>query len=790
MKALMIRTDFSLGESALKADRAVKAAKELGYQAIISADTMNLASIIPLQQASAGELDVICGVRLIIDDNPFYEFIAKQAKENGEEVPELKRGRQYSFIALIKNDKGYQDLCELMTLGNRREQFFYYPRVSLEQVAETYAKGNILLLTSDRESIFHRNDFVRILSTLLEAGGRDNFYSVVYPIFTPLYDQLNTKAMKVAQALKIAPVALYPAYYEKPEDADLRDIAHMVINNIKNDQPYRFHIPHQRDNAIQDRKHLLVRLMEFAKRMNVTGVTAAMVSDTQEEIIRSCEWRWHEMPVSLPVMAEDEADKLTRMAAEGLKKRLTTLEFGWKPPADQYPIYINRLRYELSVLKRLGFCGYFLMVENLLTWARKEGIPAGPGRGSSAGSLVAWAIGITNIDPLRHGLLFERFINPERLDLPDADLDFSQAERQRVLEYLEFHYGETYVAGIPNFSYLGMASALRDTARIYGVSSADMAVSKQLKPFDDEGLSLEETREQLGALDKYAIANPEAFDAACKLQSLMRSYSKHAAGVIVSGVPLTERTPVELRNGVRCIAFDKRFCESMGLIKLDVLGLATLDLLALAKRYIKEDEGIDVNLDSIPLDDKKVLDGMALGETTGVFQFESGGMRNLLKNLGGGIKPMSFEMAVATTALYRPGPMQSGMMDTYVSVARGYEEASSLHPSLDDLTRETNGVLVYQEQIMKASQILAGFSLAEADMVRKAIGKKDIEKMKKIGSDFSRRAQLGWLEIETDDGQVLVVHREAKFPCSDGVKRTVIQAMEEDADIIEFDTAK
>lgn len=790
MKALMVRTDFSLGESALKAGRVVQVARELGYSAVISADTMNLASIIPLQQSAGDDIAVVCGVRLVISDDPFYEGVAKKAKESGSDVPANTNKRPYSFTALIKNNEGYKDLCELMTLGNRREQFYFVPRISLKQLAEVYAKGNILLLTSDRDSIFHRPDFVSILTTVLSAGGRDNFYSVVYPIATPLYDQLNAKAMKVAQALKLSPVAFYPAYYEKEEDADLRDIAHMVINNIKTDQPYRFHIPHQRDNSIQGRKHLLIRLMEFAKRMNIDGITPAMVNETQEEIISACSWRWHEMPVSLPVMAEDEGEKLTRMAADGLKRRLTTLEFGWKPPADQYSAYISRLRYELSVLKRLGFCGYFLMVENLLTWAREEDIPVGPGRGSSAGSLVAWAIGITNIDPIRHGLLFERFINPERLDLPDADLDFSQAQRQRVLEYLEEHYGEEFVAGIPNFSYLGMASALRDTARIYGVSSEDMAVSKQLRPFDDEGLSLEETREQLGALDKYAKANPEAFDAACKLQSLMRSYSKHAAGVIVSGVPLTERTPVELRNGVRCIAFDKRFCESMGLIKLDVLGLATLDLLALAKRYIKENEGVDVNLDAIPLDDRRVLDGMALGETTGVFQFESGGMRNLLKNLGSGIKPMSFEMAVATTALYRPGPMQSGMMDTYVSVARGYEDASSLHPSLDDLTRETNGVLVYQEQIMKASQILAGFSLAEADMVRKAIGKKDIEKMKKIGADFSERAQMGWLEVQTDDGQTVVVHRAALHLCADGKKRTATQAMEEDADIIEFDTSK
>jgi DNA polymerase-3 subunit alpha len=341
---------------------------------------------------------------------------------------------------------------------------------------------------------------------LLEVGGRDNFYSVVYPIATPLYDQLNMKAMKVANALKIAPVAFYPAYYEKKRTQTCATLRIWLSITSKRISHIVF-IPHQRDNSIQNRKHLLVRLMEFSKRMGVEGISSAMVNETQDEIIAACSWRWHEMPVSLPVMAEDEGDTLTRMAAEGLKRRLTTLEFGWKPPAEQYQVYINRLRYELSVLKKLGFCGYFLMVENLLSWARKQDIPVGPGRGSSAGSLVAWAIGITNIDPLRHGLLFERFINPERLDLPDADLDFSQAQRPRVLEYLEEHYGEKYVAGIPNFSYLGMASALRDTARIYGVSTEDMAVSKQLKPFDDEGLTLEETREQLGALDKYAKAN-------------------------------------------------------------------------------------------------------------------------------------------------------------------------------------------------------------------------------------------------------------------------------------------
>lgn len=785
MKALLVRTDFSLGESALKPVKAVEQARNKGYSAVISADTMNLASIIPLQQAAGDDMAIICGVRLIIVDDPLYDNLPKEEKES---LPPVKHGRSYSFIALVKNGDGYRDLCELMTLGNRREQFYYIPRISLDQLAEIYAKGNILLLTSDRDSVFHRQDCGVIVHTLIRRGGSENFRSVVYPIDTPLYDQLNIRAMKVANALAITPVALYPAYYETDSDADLKDIAHMVINNIKVDQTHRFRVPFQRDNCVQDRKHLLVRLKEFSHRTE-TAVSPDMVSTAQDAIISVCTWRWHEMPVSLPKMAEDESKALTELAIAGLRNRLTSMEFGYTPPPSMHRVYVERLKYELGVLTKLGFCGYFLMVEDLLSWARSQDIPVGPGRGSSAGSLVAWAIGITNIDPIRHGLLFERFINPERLDLPDADLDFSQARRHEVLEYLERRYGEDYVSGIPNFSMLGMASALRDTARIYGVAAEDMSVSKLLKPFDDEGLTLEEAREELSALDKYAKKYPQAFSDATKLQSLMRSYGKHAAGIVVAGVKLTERTPVELRKESRCIAFDKRYSEAMGLVKLDCLGLANLDLLDLAKRYVKESTDEDVNLEAIPLDDPKVLAGMGAGETTGVFQLESGGMRRLLKDLNGGIKPLDFETTVAVTALFRPGPIQSGMMDTYVSVAKGFQESHSLHPMISDITEATNGVLVYQEQIMRASQILAGFTMSEADNVRKAIGKKDMEKMHKIGDEFVKRAQEGWVDVEMDDGSVVTVHKTAKHMCADGMRRTIVEAMAEEADITMLDAS-
>ncbi|EES2272161.1 DNA polymerase III subunit alpha [Escherichia coli] len=777
MKALMVRTDFSLGESALKAENAVKIAREAGYTAVISADSMNIASVIPLQRAAGDDMAVICGVKLNIVDDPTYEHRAKLAKESKGCMESLERGRNYSFTALIKNEQGYRDICELMTVANTREQFYFVPRLSLEQLVSTYAKGNIILLTSDIGSVFQRNDFAKIISTLITAGGKDNFYSVVYPHPTPFYDQINVRAMKVASALKIEPVAFYPAYYESIDDADIKDIAHMVTNNIKIDQPHRLRIPHQRDNAINGRRHLLEALKTFSVRMDVP-VTAAMASTTQDTIIDACTWRWHELPPALPKMADDEPATLMKLAVAGLRKRLTTKEFGYTPPASENRVYVERLKYEMDTLTRLGFCGYFLMVRDLMNHSRETGIPVGPGRGSSAGSLVAWCIGITNVDPIRHGLLFERFINPERLDLPDADLDFSQARRHEVIEYLNERYGEDYVAGIPNFTYLGAASALRDTARIYGVESADMAVSKELKNVEDDSLPLEELREQLASLDKYATKYPDAFNAACKLQSLMRGFGRHAAGMIVAGVPLTERTPVERRGDARCIAFDKRYCEAMGLIKLDVLGLATLDLLDSAKRYIKESTGEDINLDAISLEDRKVLDGFAAGYTQGVFQLESGPMRKLLKDLGGGIEPMSFKTVVATTALFRPGPIQSGMLDDYVSVAKGFMTPESLHPVLDELTAETNGVILYQEQTMNATRLLAGFTMAEADGVRSAIGKKNMEKMKSMGEKFIVQAQAGWIDVELEDGTTQRIHRAEHFKCEDGTLKTVEEALE------------
>ncbi|CDL81066.1 DNA polymerase III subunit alpha [Xenorhabdus szentirmaii] len=783
MQALLVRTDFSLGESTIKAANAVQIAKDKGYKAIISADTMNISAVIPMQTAASEDVSVILGTRLIIVDNPFIESENKERKEKGEELLPIDRDFGYSFIAMAKNEQGFSDLCSLLSYGYERNQFYKIPRLDLSQVIETHSKGNIVLTTADFDSVFRRRDHVAVMEKLASVN-REDLYAAVYPMNSPFFDQINIKSSITAETLSLKRVAFYPAYYESSDDADLKDIAYQVCNNVKSDQVHRMRIPYVRDNAINDRFHLLKHLKEFNERTG-TAVSPAMVSTIQDEIIGKCNYRWHKMGIALPKMAEDEATTLKTLAIDGLKAKLVGKSFGYTPPKTQWPEYISRMKYELEVLTRLGFCGYFLMVSDLMQHSIKTKIPVGAGRGSVGGSLVAWCVGITDVDPIRHGLLFERFINPERLDLPDADLDFSQSKRHLAIKYLYEKYGEDYVAGIVNYSYLGAASAIRDSARIFNVPTADLAVSKEVGWAVKEGddLPLEELRSELASLDKYATKYPKAFESACKLKNMMRSYGRHAAGMIVSSVPIRERAVIERRGDERVINWDKRHCEDMGLIKLDVLGLATLDLLQLAVDYIDERHGAGVvRLNEVSLDESKVMENFANGRTKGVFQLESAPMRNLLKDLGGGVDPISFETIVATTALFRPGPIQSGMLDTFVSVAKGFSEPASLHPKLDELTRETNGVILYQEQTMKTVQILGGFTLAEADAVRKAIGKKDAAKMASMGELFKAQAGAGWIDVLFEDGSIMTVHRAEHFKCGD-TKLTIENALGSEVEI-------
>lgn len=425
---------------------------------------------------------------------------------------------------------------------------------------------------------------------------------------------------------------------------------------------------------------------------------------------------------------------------------------------------------------------YDITVENTHSY-NIEGVPVH----NCGGSLVAYLTNITDVDPIRFNLLFERFINPDRVDLPDADLDFMSGRRHEVVDYIINKYGRENVAGIVNFSTLGPASALRDTARLHGLQPWEYDCSKQMEKEHGVSLSLTESAERVPDIDKFRLERPAIWNHALRLEGANRSLSQHAAGVVVAGEPVVNRAVVSTRGGesaLPVVQWDKSKVEDFGLIKIDVLGLNTLDLIGESLKYIKERHHKSIDILTLPLDDKRVLNAFGKGDTTGVFQFSGGGMKNLLKEMAMG-GDLTFDDLAAATALFRPGPLDAGLCERYVQVKQGASKPYYEHPALEECLGDTFGVIVYQEQVMAVARELAGFTPGDADSVRKAIGKKDMEKMKGFAEQFAQGAAAGFVEVETDDGRKLTVHRSRKFMCSDGKRRTVEEAMGDGANITE-----
>lgn len=370
---------------------------------------------------------------------------------------------------------------------------------------------------------------------------------------------------------------------------------------------------------------------------------------------------------------------------------------------------------------------YDLTVENTHTY-NIEGIPVH----NCGGSLVAYLLGITDVDPIRFDLLFERFINPERIDLPDIDLDFMSTRRGEVIEYIEGKYGKEYVAGIANFNTMASGSALRDAARAFGFSSDDMSCSKLVPKEHGKPYSLEQAREAVPEIQAFADRFPEVWGHALVLEGKMRSVGRHAAGVIVAGEPLANRAVVN-REGA--VTFDKTMVEDFGLIKLDVLGLETLDMLRIANDYIAKEYGHPIDLLAISLDDQATLENFGKGNTVAIFQFESGGMRRILKELGktGGV---TFGDLSAVTALYRPGPLDAGMVEDYLSIKKGFQDPEYDHPAMKPALEATGGIIIYQESVQRISKDLCGFTGPESDFLRRAISKKKKEEMEKMREKF------------------------------------------------------
>ena len=738
---LGIKSDFSIGKSLLTVDKIVAGVKEAGFDAIAVTDDMTISAMPILSNKLKGIAKTVFGVTLFVYEDATYKLPSKSSGEVPKDNP------MFTLKVFAKSDKGVKSIYKLLTLANTESHFYYNARTQMSEVLQL---EDVVVTTGDFFNLFSSNKYREHLTALIAKFGIENVLIEIVAINSPLYERAFERAVSTwfLYDKKCKAICTLPALYEKDEDIDSLNVYQAVAKNmqitaekgavlkvqkikgltlnhtwsdIKNnffDKLYDKHWPKGHGSVDE--------LREFV--FQCFGKSPKYLFD-------NCSYEFKKKAPCLPKMAEDEFSAVVEECKKGWKKRFTKPVLGYLPSKEKLPEYMNRLKYELSILQKMGFSGYFLLVQDIVQWSKNNGIVLGPARGSCAGSLVAYLMGITEVDPIRFNLIFERFINPERHDLPDADLDYQSTRRQEVIEYLENKYGKECVSGISNYGALGSASAIRDAGRIFSLPMSKLEVSKMVPKEHGFSSNLEESAKAVPEIGYFAKENPKLWHHSLALEGVMRSLGRHAAGTIVAGEPLVNRAVVERRAGSSVVNWDKRIVEDMGLIKMDILGLSTLDTLQICLRYIEKRYGKKLNLLDISLDDKETLQAFGRGETTGVFQFESSGMKQLLKSLAYGGQ-LTFEDITTATALYRPGPMDSGLLDDFVKIKQGYKSVFYDHPNMERALKNTSGIIVYQEQVMQVARDLAGFSMGEADTLRRAMGKKDLEKMTAMKEKF------------------------------------------------------
>lgn len=753
---LSIKTHFSLGESLLDPETAVKQAKEAGYKSVALMDTMTISAAIDFSKFAQKEgLKPIIGCQLrIMDDDPTLKGA------------EYKNMTYWMPKVYVLNEQGLQDLMALLSLAYQEDHFYYTARLGLDELCATLERGNLALSTGDLHSLFYRppvdRDYIDILQTLIRASRGRGVFVEVSPIDTPLFDTLNKKAHDAATILGLPMLLTYPARTTGPGDVASLNVLTAITRNTKMSDPWTLQQTID-DLYIQQPGEIVMKLGQFARRKKALGQRLREAPLNIQTLVDMVEYKFEPMSVTLPKMAADEFAQLVANVKKGWAERLGKSVFGYKPDmAELGQTYKDRLAYELGVLRKMKFESYFLLVQEIVGWSKGADIRVGPGRGSVGGSLIAYLLGITDVDPIRFGLIFERFINPERIDLPDADLDFMSTRRHEVIEYLVRRFGRDHVAGVSNFTTMASGSAIRDAGRVLGLSQDQLNPTKLVPKEHGQPVSLETAAERVPEIEKFSNEYPLVWSHALKLEGKMRSLGKHAAGVVIAGEPLVRRAVVESRSGEPTVNWDKTMVESMGLVKVDVLGLSTLDVLGHACKYIEERHGKRIDLTRLPLDDAKVMEAFGRGETTGVFQFEGFGITKLLKDLALG-GSLTFDDLSAATSLFRPGPLDSGLLDDYVARKQGASMVTFDHPSMESALGVTFGVLVYQEQIMQVSRDLSGFSGPESDTLRKSIGKKDAKLMASMRDKFVEGAVAGHAEVELEDGRKVKVHRARRF---------------------------
>jgi DNA polymerase-3 subunit alpha len=732
---LRVRSAYSLLEGAIKADAIGALAAAGDMPAVALTDRANLFGALEFSVVT-GE----SGVQPIVG-------CALPVTGIGEGPPE-RWARTPTVVLLAQNETGYRNLCELSSAAFLDVEPAEAPNVPWARV-RAHAEGLILLsggADGPVDPLFAAGRTAEGAAALAQMQSLfgDRFYVELQRHGLASQAAAEPGLVAWAYANDAPLVATNDVHFARPETWRAHDALLCIADGAFLDQEDRRRVtPEHWFKSAADMRRLFADLPEAC--------------DNTVEIARRCAFMVRKRDPILPrfptAAGRSENEELAEQAREGLRARLAAA-----PPPEGEALYWERLEREIGVIQSMGFAGYFLIVSDFMKWAVAQDIPVGPGRGSGAGSAVAWSLLITGIDPLRFGLLFERFLNPERISMPDFDIDFCQERREEVIAYVQERYGADRVAQIITFGSLQARAVLRDVGRVMQLPLgqvdrlAKMIPNNPAAPVTLARAIEMEPRLQAARREDEAVA--QVIEIALQLEGLYRNASTHAAGVVIADRPLTELAPLyrDSRSSLPATQFNMKWVESAGLVKFDFLGLKTLTVLHRAVKHL-ERRGAGVALDRLPLDDAATYELIASGHTVGVFQMEGQGMRDTLRKL----RPASVEEITALISLYRPGPMDS--IDEYVDCKMGRRPVAIL-PGLDAALAETFGVIVYQEQVMEIAQILAGYSLGEADLLRRAMGKKKKEEMDQQRARFlSGAAEHGLSRGAADD----MFERMAKF---------------------------
>jgi DNA polymerase III subunit alpha len=740
---LHVHSEYSLIDGTIRTKDLVKKAKAWGHPAVAMTDSGNLFGAVEFYSKAKAE-----GIKAIIGSEIYFEGHEKSLKLAAEAKLEFPEAGAFHLVLLCKNNQGYKNLCKIVSAGYT-EGLKEVPIVKTAHLNQW--RGDMIALSGDlrselaflvsmlrrlqpkgpldfSSSLPEAQDVVQAISEHITAihgyVGEGNYYIELIDNCLAGQKELLTDLVAVAQHFKLPTVATADAHYLEPSFATAQSVfvaikAGITFKELRaRNKRARFHLLDNQEflDAYKDHPEAIANTLKIAEQCNVTFSFGT-----------------YYLPKYPAPDGLDEAGYLSKIAREMLEERLESLSKIYGPTFDETRKneYRERLAYEVSVIQKMGFPGYFLIVQDFINWAKNSGIPVGPGRGSGAGSLVAYALRITDLDPLRFNLLFERFLNPERISMPDFDVDFCQDRRGEVIDYVTKKYGTTNVAQIATFGKMKAKLAVRDVARVMEISYGRADKIAKLIPNkvpNEHGEEVEATiplalkaEPRLREETEKDQTIKDILDITAQIEGLNRQTGTHAAGIVMSDGPMTDYLPVfTTEEGGLITQYEMKNAEKVGLVKFDFLGLKTLTVIEYALKLIKKSIHADFDLTAINLEDTDVYKNIAEGHTTAVFQLEGDGMKQLVTKL----KPNRFEDIIALVALFRPGPLGSGMVDDFVERKHGRQEIIYPLPQLKDILKETYGVILYQEQVQKTAVTLANYTPGEADMLRRAMGKK------------------------------------------------------------------